>query len=412
MPRIRRGTRGAEVTWEIPCYKRILAILANPAYAGAFVHGRTCTRTVMRAGRAHKTRGHHRPQDQWEVLIRDHHPAYISWDEHQRIRDQLRTNSGMHGNLQKGAAKRGRALLTGLLRCARCGRKLRVAYGGKGGRVQRYICRSGQLDHGRPWCISFGGLRIDEAISAAVLDAVQPAGVQAALDAWDAFVHQDDEKRKALDLAIQKARYEAQRAQRQYDVVEPENRLVAAESEARWNQSLRTVVELEQRLQSHLAGSEALGDELRVRLLGRQSGGDAAQDRITIRLAVDSDNVPDSKLVVEALDAIPIERPDPTVQEPQHLVLDNGYADAPVDEEVRRRSYVPHVPRRRTNRLSRSICRGRALRWKVERTHCWLNRARRLLVRLEKESGELTRLLTSSIHPRHATNGTGSRIGF
>jgi DNA invertase Pin-like site-specific DNA recombinase len=267
LPRTRQGSRGQEVTWEIPCYKRVLAILTNPAYAGAFVHGRTYTRTVMRTDRAHKTRGHRRPQDKWGVLIRDHHPAYISWEEHLRIQDQIRTNSGMRSDHRKGAAKRGPALLTGLLRCSRCGRKLRVAYGGEGGRVRRYLCRSGQLDHGRPWCISFGGLRIDEVISATVLDALQPAGVQAAIDAWESLVQQDDEKRKALELALQKARYEAQRAQRQYDAVEPENRLVAAELEARWNQSLRTAAEIEQRLQAHLSEPETLSDELRVRLL-------------------------------------------------------------------------------------------------------------------------------------------------
>ena len=267
LPRAQRGSRGQEVSWKIPCYKRVLAILTNPAYAGAFVHGRTYTRTVMRAGRAHKTRGHHRPQEQWGVLIRDHHRPYIPWEEHLRIQDQIRTNSGMHGNQRRGAAKRGPALLTGLLRCARCGRKLRVAYGGKGGRVQRYLCRSGQLDHGRPWCISFGGLRVDEAIAKTALEAVQPAGVQAALNAWDSLVQQDDEKRKALELALQKARYEAQRAQRQYDAVEPENRLVAAELEMRWNQSLQAAAELEQRLHAHVAGPETLSNELRMRLL-------------------------------------------------------------------------------------------------------------------------------------------------
>jgi len=268
LPRTRRGSRGRDITWEIPCYKRILAILTNPAYAGAFVHGRTCTRTVVRAGRAHKTRGHRQSQAQWTVLIHDHHPAYISWEEHLRIQDQLKVNSGMHSNHRTGAAKRGPALLAGLLRCARCGRKLRVAYGGEGGRVRRYLCRSGQLDHGQPWCISFGGLRIDEAISRAALEAIQPAGVQAALDTWDSLVQHDDEKRKALEMSLQKARYEAQRAQRQYDAVEPENRLVAAELEARWNHSLQTAAEIEQRLRAHRSGPETLSDELRARLLG------------------------------------------------------------------------------------------------------------------------------------------------
>jgi hypothetical protein len=204
---------------------------------------------------------------QWPVLIRDHHKGYVSWEQFEANLRQLASNAARRGDDTTGAAKSGPALLAGLLRCARCGRKLHVGYCGKGGRVPRYYCRDGHINRGLEWCISFGGLRVDQAVVAAVLEAVQPAGIRAALAGWEQALRQGDEKHQALQLALQKARYEAERARRQYDTVEPENRLVAAELEARWEQSLATVKELEDRLSSHLAAHGELDDRVRGRLL-------------------------------------------------------------------------------------------------------------------------------------------------
>ena len=105
-----------------------------------------------------------------------------------------------------------------------------------------------------------------------------------------------------------------------------------------------------------------------------------------LAVAVAGANVPDQKLVAETLDAIPVERPKPTAEEPQHLCLDKGYAGAPVDREVRGRGYTPHVPRKENEPTKPAHRRGKARRWKVERTHSWLNRARRLLIRWEKKA--------------------------
>jgi DNA invertase Pin-like site-specific DNA recombinase len=248
LPCIRRGGSGREVTWELPTYKRIHALLTNPTYAGAFCHGRTATRVAVVNGRAKKTHGHRLPLGQWHVLLRDHHPGYITWEEFEANQRQLAANAAMRGDDTSGAAKSGPALLAGLLRCGRCGRKLHVGYCGTGGRVPRYYCRDGHLNHGTERCISFGGLRVDEAVVAAVLEAVQPAGVEAALHAWDQALRQGDDKQRALELALEKARYEAERARRQYDAVEPENRLVAGELEARWEQALKAVKDMEGRL--------------------------------------------------------------------------------------------------------------------------------------------------------------------
>ena len=128
-----------------------------------------------------------------------------------------------------GAAKRGPALLRGVLRCGRCGRKLQVAYSGTTGRVPRYVCTGGRVDRGSSSCLTIGGLRGDRAVEAAVLEALQPASVQAAWAALAQVGAEHDTTRQAVALSLEKARYEAQRARRHYDLVEPENRLVAGE---------------------------------------------------------------------------------------------------------------------------------------------------------------------------------------
>jgi len=254
------------VRWRVPGYPRILSILRNPIYAGAFVHGRTTTKTRVVEGRTRKTAGHAVPIEEWSVVLRDHHPGYISWDQYLRNQKQLAANRAMRGLMTPGAARTGGALLAGLLRCGRCGRKLHVAYSGATGKVPRYHCKGGQINHGTAWCISFGGLRVDEAVGHAVLQAVAPVGVQAALDAWDDWAKREDERHRSLRRALEKAHYETERIRRQYDAVDPENRLVAAELEQRWEGALVGVKKLEERLQG-LADEEAPGEIERRRLL-------------------------------------------------------------------------------------------------------------------------------------------------
>jgi DNA invertase Pin-like site-specific DNA recombinase len=265
--RSRGAQGGSEVTWSPPIYPRILAILKNPIYAGAFASGQTTTRSRMVGGRARKTRGHAVPMEQWSVLIRDHHPGYISWDDYMQNQKQLATNLHKHHLQGPGAVKTGPALLAGLLRCARCGRKLHVAYSGTGGRVPRYHCRGGHINHGVEFCISFGGLRPDEAISTAVLEALQPLGIEASLRAWELAGQDQSQQQKVIELTVEKARYEVERARRQYDRVDPENRLVAAELEARWNRALEQVTQAEAKLDALQANRPTLTEAQRQRLL-------------------------------------------------------------------------------------------------------------------------------------------------
>src|SRR5216684_4116587 len=155
-----------------------------------------------------------------------------------------------------GAATSGPGLLTGLLRCRRCGRKLVVCYTGTAHNVLRYVCVRGARDNGEPRCISFGGLLVDDAMAKEILRVVQPAAVDAAVVASQAATHQQDEVLAAWTRELEAAQYAARRAQKQYDATDPDNRLVADELERRWNQALQRVRGIEERLNQHVQGRQ------------------------------------------------------------------------------------------------------------------------------------------------------------
>lgn len=271
MPEVVRGTAGQEVEWRLPTESRIRQILRNPQYAGAFAYGRTGMTTAVRNGRTHTTR-RSKPLDTWTVCLRDHHEGYITWEQYQETQRMLEANRARRDAPQSGAARRGAALLSGLLRCGRCGRRLFVAYSGSQGRVPRYACRGGRVDRGSAPCLTLGSLRIDRAVVAQVLDAIQPAGIQAALTAHHEALHDDATQRQAIEHGLEKARYEARRVQRQFDAVDPDNRLVAGELEQRWNRALGEVATLEARLDTLRATAEPLTADHEVRL--RELGAD------------------------------------------------------------------------------------------------------------------------------------------
>ena len=234
---------GERVTWRLPIYNTILSVLRNPVYAGAYAFGRTGTRTHILDGAAHKTRGHRRPRPEWLVLLPDHHDGYIAWDTYERNQRLLADNAQMKGLMAKGAVRSGPSLVAGLLRCGRCGRRLQVAYSGA---VARYTCRT-QTAAG---CgLAFGGLRLETALEREVLRVLTPGAIEAALASAEVAEDDSAATRHALELEIREARYEAERAQRQYDAVEPEHRLVAATLEQRWNAALQRVAGLEQRVE-------------------------------------------------------------------------------------------------------------------------------------------------------------------
>ena len=245
LPAVGYNEDGRTVTWKLPVYNTVHHILTNPIYAGAYAFGRTGSRTTLLDGRKKIVRGFRKERSAWETLILDHHEGYISWAEFERNQHLISDNANGKSFMSRGAVRRGEALLAGLLRCGHCGRKLHVAYSGEGGSSGRYHCRGAQFNHGAASCISFGGMRVDRAVGAEVINRLQPLGVEAALAALEARRTEAAEKQRQLDLALEQARYEVARARRQYDAVDPDNRLVAAELERRWNEALRTAQGLE-----------------------------------------------------------------------------------------------------------------------------------------------------------------------
>lgn len=269
LPQARPGSEGKEVSWVSATISRVHQILRNPCYAGAFAYGRTASKTCIVGGRAQRSSTRRfKSMEQWEVLIREHHPGYICWAQYLKNRQIMAKNLAQRAGQTGGAVKPGSALLSGLLRCGCCGRQLRVAYSGTDGRVGRYLCQSDRSTRGSSACLTVGSLRIDAAVVAEMLAAIEPVGIEAALAASEQARLEDQEKHRALELALEKARYEAQRAQRQFDAVEPENRLVTAELESRWNQALEKVSELEHRVEaSRSQAPRAITAEQRQQLL-------------------------------------------------------------------------------------------------------------------------------------------------
>ena len=245
LPAVGYGREGRSVTWKLPVYNTLHHMLTNPIYAGTYAFGRTGSRVTIEAGRKRIVRGFRKDRSAWEALILDHHEGYISWAEFERNQRLISDNANGQSFTSRGSVRRGEALLAGLLRCGHCGRKLHVAYSGAKGRAGRYHCRGGHLNHGGDRCISFGGLRIDRAIGAEVIERLQPLGVEAAIGALETRCAARSEKRRQIELALEQARYEAARARRQYDAVDPDNRLVAAELERCWNERLLAVRALE-----------------------------------------------------------------------------------------------------------------------------------------------------------------------
>ena len=242
LPVLRVGEAADRIVWKAPVYSTMHHMLTNPVYAGAYAFGRRTMRVVIENGRKQVMRSMQRDWRSWGILIPDHHESYIAWAEFERNQSLIADNANGKRFMSRGAVRPGEALLVGLFRCARCGRKLHVRYSDG---AFRYEC-VGAFNHlAAARCISFGGMRVDRVVAKEVLDRLQPLGVEAALAAIEARSHRRSEKQGQLEFALQQARYEAVRAQRQYDAADPDNRLVAGELERRWNERLVVVRDLE-----------------------------------------------------------------------------------------------------------------------------------------------------------------------
>jgi DNA invertase Pin-like site-specific DNA recombinase len=247
---LRRFT-GAEVQWVIPTYHQVHSVLTSPVYAGAYAFGKSRReRYVDEHGRPRK-RTRKLPQEDWEVLIWDHHPGFIDQATFEANRARLAANTRPRAHEPGGAVREGQALLQGIAVCGRCGRKLKVHYQGKHGQKSpAYHCPGSVLVEGRgQWCVRVGGVRIDEAVAGALLDALTPAGVKAALRAAEALEQDHDAALAQWRLQVERARYDAERAERRYRQVEPEHRLVARGLERDWEKALGALAEAEAELE-------------------------------------------------------------------------------------------------------------------------------------------------------------------
>ena len=271
--RVPRRTVGSRrVRWAAATYGSVHAFLTNPAYAGAFVFGRTSQEKSLDATGRVRRRTIDLPLEQWSVCLPEHHPGYVTWDEYLATRERLRANVRPRGQ-GGGAAREGVALLQGIVRCGRCGRRMQVAYSGNDGQVPRYACvRAHQLHGTDSACQSLGALRLEKAVTAAFLEAITPAGVRACTEAIGELERQHEDRLTGQRLAVERTEFEAGRAQRQFDACEPEHRLVARTLESRLEAALaelecerRKLAELETRRPEPLTPAErqALGRLIR-----------------------------------------------------------------------------------------------------------------------------------------------------
>ena len=239
-PRPSDGKRMVTLEWHAIRYRNVISVLKNPFYAGAYVYGKSEKRIEIVDGHPRRSYGHGKPLEQWEVLLKDHHKGYIGWSEFERNQALLAANTyGKVGGAKSGRG--GRALLAGLLTCGRCGRRLPVVYAGKAPGRPVYRCDRPNLMLGLPRCMGFGGSRIDAAVAAELLRALEPMAIEAALEAERVHMESQKERQRIKELELQQARYEASLAERRYAACDPDNRLIAAQLEKNWETALRRV---------------------------------------------------------------------------------------------------------------------------------------------------------------------------
>jgi len=233
------------IRWVAPTYHALHQILTNPVYAGAYTYGKTrCERYVDAQGMVRK-RMRHLPMEQWSVLIRDHHPGFIDWAAFEANQVRLDSNTRPQPHQAGGAVKEGSALLQGLATCGHCGRRLHVHYRGRNS-APGYHCAGKDLVQGRGvYCLTIGGTAIEKAVADAFLQAITPATIEATRLSVEQLQANHDAALSQWRLGVERARYDAERAERRYRTVEPENRLVARGLEGEWENRLRDLATAE-----------------------------------------------------------------------------------------------------------------------------------------------------------------------
>ena len=260
---MRRIGENPGIRWEFPGAQNLHRLLTHPIYAGAYTFRRCATRIEYLDGKLRKRISPLLPMEEWQVCIRGHHPAYVSWEKILKNQSRIEENRPrweMQEN--RGAIREGLALLTGLCRCGHCGGKIYVQYKKTSA---LYYC-DGEHTRGSGTCLSFGSHLIDQAVSRELLRTVRPLSVEAAIEAAEQNEREKSQEFETARLQVQAAQYEADRAFEQYNLVDPRNRLVAATLEEQLNGRLAELQEAERRLDLVAKATRSLTDEQRRRL--------------------------------------------------------------------------------------------------------------------------------------------------
>jgi DNA invertase Pin-like site-specific DNA recombinase len=238
--------------WQPPSYGAVMDILRNPRYAGAYVYGRTkLVRTVDADGKIHISRAMVLASE-WKVVLKGHHPGYITWEQFEENQRRLLENTLMRPKGEASAVLRdGRGLLQGLIRCGVCGRRMPTVFPTVGDSVRYECSKKARVVDGQGVCQSVGGTRIEKAVIEVFLETVEPASMEIAVAALDTLQNAQDAVLQQLEDQLADARYQADRTRRQYDAVEPENRKVARTLETAWNERLARMAEIEERIEQH-----------------------------------------------------------------------------------------------------------------------------------------------------------------
>jgi DNA invertase Pin-like site-specific DNA recombinase len=264
--RLRRGLRKGELVWGTLVHSRVLPVLHNPRYAGAFFHGRTRSCRSRNGGDSCQRL----PPDQWHALLPEAHAGYITWDQYQRTQQALRDNAQAHGrDRRQGPPGEGPALLQGWVLCGICGQRMTVRYHlRKAGLVPNYVGQKEGIEHSQRICQSIPGSSIDRAIGTLLLETLTPLTLEVALAVQHELQQRLDEADRLRRQHVERARYEADLARDRFMPVDPKNRLVADALEADWNQRLRALTEAQEQYERQRQADRAVLDqESRGRIL-------------------------------------------------------------------------------------------------------------------------------------------------
>jgi len=256
-----------KIVWKLPEKGYLQSLLKNPFYAGVYVWGRETTQLEYNDGKIVKRKRRIKDARESKVFIEDNHEGYIDLETYDENQDIISNNCLSQTKVERtGAARNGQGLLSGILRCGKCGRKFYVAYYGKSGTAARYICR-GDYETGGKYCLAFGGSTVDKKFKEELFKVISQNGMKASIKAAKILSMKNCDKNKALEQKISQLKYETNRAFEQYNEVDPRNRLVASELERRWNKKLEELDNAKKNITEASRESRHISDEEKRKIL-------------------------------------------------------------------------------------------------------------------------------------------------